>query len=612
MKMNTRTTSMKINTRTIVAAALLVSASYVNAQSTWNGGGGDNLWSTGANWGGTAPASGADVAFAGNTRLTPDLSTAFTIHSLAFSSGAGPFNLSSTNSSALTIDINSAGGANTNVINSSTTAQTISQTVIINNTLAGSTRLNASAGDLTFSDITLTKNIQVTGGAGRVVTLSRASGAGTISLTNAVSNGFTLRIGGNGAASGTLAMATGTTYIDSSTGVSGSLTSTGATTLGATSGSDSSTLYLGSGVNFGRAFTINTGNSGTTTIGADSTMSGSATFGGAITANKDFTINVGNASGLVTVNGITATARNITKTGSGTVLLNSASTLDGGAASSSLAINGGTVRVATLSNIFANASGGGALSFNGGALEYTAASATQLTTTRFASVTSNAGGATFNISDPAGSVNVQRLITGAGGVSKIGAGSLTLSATGNTYAGTTAVSAGTMLISGNLVGTTGLDVSGGTMLLGAADRINDTANVVLSGGTFSTGATTGFSETVGTVDLNGVALITLALGTGVHNLNFANSSALDWTGSTLTITGWTGTAGASGTAGKIFFGNSTSGLTGVQLSQINFTGYSPGALILSTGEIVAVPEPSTWALLAFGLTTAVVLRRRRA
>jgi uncharacterized protein (DUF1501 family) len=47
------------------------------------------------------------------------------------------------------------------------------------------------------------------------------------------------------------------------------------------------------------------------------------------------------------------------------------------------------------------------------------------------------------------------------------------------------------------------------------------------------------------------------------------------------------------------------------LQRINFTGYANGATILSSGEIVAVPEPSTWALLALSLTTVMVLRRRR-
>jgi len=195
-------------------------------------------------------------------------------------------------------------------------------------------------------------------------------------------------------------------------------------------------------------------------------------------------------------------------------------------------------------------------------------------------------------------------------ISKAGSSTLTLSGN-NSYSGATTVNAGILLVSGwGLTGTTSLAVSGGTLQLGAANVLNNAASMAFSGGNFSTGATIGFSEALGTLDLNTAATLTLALGTGVHSLNFADSSAVDWTGSTLTITGWTGTEGTSGTAGKIFFGSNASGLTSDQLSQINFAGYSSGALILSTGEIVAIPEPATWMLLAGGLTWIVVFRKR--
>jgi autotransporter-associated beta strand protein/surface protein len=162
-------------------------------------------------------------------------------------------------------------------------------------------------------------------------------------------------------------------------------------------------------------------------------------------------------------------------------------------------------------------------------------------------------------------VDFANSITGTGNVSQIGTGTLVLTS-GNSYSGTTTINQG-------------------ILRLGAAGAIPDASNVILGGGTFSTGATTGFNETAGTLRLSANA--TIALGTGSHSLNFANSSAESWNGAaTLTITGWTGTAGASGTAGKIFAGTNATGLTAAQLAKINFSGYPNGAAILSTGEVV--------------------------
>ena len=118
--------------------------------------------------------------------------------------------------------------------------------------------------------------------------------------------------------------------------------------------------------------------------------------------------------------------------------------------------------------------------------------------------------------------------------------------------------------------------------LEAANSIADDATIDLSGGQLNTGS---FAETLGTLSLSDNS--TIALGTGVHALTFAASNSATWTSAkTLTITGWTGTAGASGTAGQIFIGSSASGLTAQQISQITFTGFANGATLLSTGELV--------------------------
>jgi len=87
-----------------------------------------------------------------------------------------------------------------------------------------------------------------------------------------------------------------------------------------------------------------------------------------------------------------------------------------------------------------------------------------------------------------------------------------------------------------------------------------------------------------TLQLN--ANSSIDLGSNVHSLNFANSNAIPWAGTTLTITGWKGTAGSSGTAGKIFFGTGTGTLSAAQLAKISFTGYFSPPILLGTRELV--------------------------
>jgi hypothetical protein len=168
----------------------------------------------------------------------------------------------------------------------------------------------------------------------------------------------------------------------------------------------------------------------------------------------------------------------------------------------------------------------------------------------------------------------------------------TLPASGLTIDGNFAVTG-----SATITPTNAFTVSGSTTLaassvltLGAANILSNSGSVTLDGGTFRTGATTGYSETVGVLTVANNSII--ALGTGVHSLIFAPSNGVSWSGTSLTISGWTGTTGATGTAGKIFFGSSSSSLTAAQLAKISFSGF-PGtnAALLSTGELVPTTVP---------------------
>src|SRR5262245_26368312 len=102
---------------TILAAAF---TPPLHAQLTWSGGGGDANWSTGANWAGTAPATGDALIFAGSTQLvnTNDLvlssnawvrfnSGNFTLWGNALAFGAGITNTTGTNRIALDLNWNS-------------------------------------------------------------------------------------------------------------------------------------------------------------------------------------------------------------------------------------------------------------------------------------------------------------------------------------------------------------------------------------------------------------------------------------------------------------------------------------------------------------------------
>jgi hypothetical protein len=121
-----------------------------------------------------------------------------------------------------------------------------------------------------------------------------------------------------------------------------------------------------------------------------------------------------------------------------------------------------------------------------------------------------------------------------------------------------------------------------TKTLSGSTNVNGTLSI-LGGSSVDTGSFPLTVNSTFTLSENS----TITLGSGSHNVTFANSEAASWTAAkTLTITGWTGTAGATGTAGKIFFGSTASGLTAPQLSQIVFTGFAGTPVLLSTGELV--------------------------
>ena len=154
---------------------------------------------------------------------------------------------------------------------------------------------------------------------------------------------------------------------------------------------------------------------------------------------------------------------------------------------------------------------------------------------------------------------------------------------------------GAQIIQANFPNPTALIIANTTpagVTLSASEIIPDATNLELSGN-----LNADFTENMGTLSLTDNSVI--KLGATQHALVFTSSSASPgaadfWiAGKTLTIKGWTGTAGASGTNGQLFVGLDATGLTATQLSQIVFEGYTGGAMILSTGEVVPSPSMTT-------------------
>ena len=215
----------------------------------------------------------------------------------------------------------------------------------------------------------------------------------------------------------------------------------------------------------------------------------------------------------------------------------------------------------------------------------------------------------LNASDFAGG------ITGSGGLIKDGTNTQILSGS-NSFTGTTTVNGGTLQVAAAnaLGGTSAITVnSGGLLAVSASSAIHSSALVTLNGASGRAVAFSGsLSTSFGLLALSSTSVIDL--GSGSVALNMADSSAVAWAdGATLEIWNWSGQA-AGGGVDTVFFGNSASGLTAQQLLNVHLYGDSGQTLlgpstVLTTGELVVVPESRCLTLMLSGIL--LFIRRRR-
>jgi filamentous hemagglutinin family protein len=478
-----------------------------------------------------APTSGGSLSvtnglnIASNT-VTLGTTTSSTLTSSLLQTAAGSLGLSNT--------LYSISGNNL-TMNSGSSLSTTSNT---NYSLAGATTFTTTSGGI----MTLAGNI-VGGG-----------------------NGLTLSAAGNSTVSGVIS-GTGTTLTNSGAGtltLSGTNTYTGATTINA------GTLQLGASNALSSSTAVNVAVSGAVfdlNNFSETIASLTGASGTSVLLGTTDTLTTGDSSNTTYSGVISGTGGALTKQGSGTFTLAGTNTYTG-----LTTINAGTLSVTNASALGTTASGTtiastGTLDINGVAIGAEAISLNSgtITGTGSSSLTGNitlGGNSTLG---GTGALTLSGIISGSGlGITKTGAGTVTLSGA-NTYTGGTTINAG-------------------TLQLGASNVLSDSTavNVAISGAVFDLN---NFSDTI--ASLTGVSGTSVTLGSGTlttgDSSNTTYSGVISGTGGALTKQG-SGTFTLAGT-------NTYTGLTTISAGTLSATNASAlgttasGTTISSSGTL---------------------------
>jgi autotransporter-associated beta strand protein len=458
---------------------------------------------------------------------------------------------------ALTLTLNRNGGQNElGAVTISAGALTITAPSITASSVVDNGSLSITTTGTQSYDETIVGSISGSGPltlAGPGVTL--LNGNNTYAGATTVSSGLVILAGDNANAGGTN-IASGSRLQVGNAGTTGSITGNitdnGALTFFRTDALSFGGAISGAGVvqqSGGGILTLTGANTytGGTTIGSGLiNFASAASFGtGAITltggglqwasgTSTDISSRLaalGSGGGIFDTNGNAVTlasvlsgAGGLTKQGAGVLTLTAANTYSGGTT-----VTGGLIDFASAGNL-----GSGAVTLNGGGLQWAAGTTTDVSPR----LTLGAGGGTLDTNG--NDVTFASAVGGTGGLTKQGAGTLTLTAA-NSYSGTTTISAGVLQIA-----------AGGAVGPGAV--VNDGQLVLDNSGAMTlAGAISGTGEMV----LNGSGSTTLAgaiSGTGALVLNGSATTILtadnSWSGVT-TINHGTLQVGNGGTSGTL-------------------------------------------------------------
>ncbi len=332
-------------------------------------------------------------------------------------------------------------------------------------------------------------------------------------------------------------------------------------------------------------------------LGASQTFSAAGAgllFGGNVNLGSfQLTLSSSGANNI-TLGNIVSGPGSLSKTGTGSLTLSGANSYSAGT----------TLSAGTLTLAADTAAGSGSVALNGGTLQ---ASGTRTIANNIVLGSGSIGG-----SD---NLTLSGVVSGSSSLAKNGSGTLRLGSA-NSASGSVAINAGTLALGANgaLGSVSSVTIASGAALTldsGGGNLVNDSAGLTFAGGTLNAN---NHDENFGALNLTGSSILNLLDDATDADLTFASFGTLTG-GAVLTISGWAGGVNLSltpgGTADRVFFSTT---VPQEKLNSIFFAGNpgGQGAWQMPSGEIIPVPEPSTWALLGASLAVIPFMRRKRA
>lgn len=611
--------------------------------TVWDGGDTDNNWASGDNWNGGGgspqiPTNLSPIIMAGSVRLSNNVNaTSMTnLFWLKFSNDVAASFVIGGNGLIL-----NQGG----LINIRSGQQTISNRLDL---AAAQTWTNSGGPLVFFGTVTNRGNQLILTGVGSYRFNGALDGSGPIWF--------------NGAGTNFIGLASG--FTGDLTNDGGGIVIVGANTaLGGTAGRtiirNNSTLAFSNDITYTTAENVEVNGNGVNGMGGINNIDGTNTFQGPVTlvansrigsereklilsgavTNGGFTLSITNlANSAIMFSNIISGSGGLIKEGAGDTFLNSSNTFTG-----NVTVNGSGRLVMGATNALpgnVTVNSGGTLALERG-IDFTNSAPTvtlnglgqsgvgaldnlsgtnifreAVTLGSAASIGTEADRLTMN-----GNINnntfsleftnvanseaiISGVISGSGGLTHRGTGSLVLNAA-NTFTGPVTNFAGTISVTNasSLGTSSSYIVAGGTLLFNGFT--NTSAAVTLSGGTIQE---VDKNVSLGALTISANSIISLGSGGAQGSLRFASGTNTVGAGATLTIYGWSWNSGLTGGSDDLIFFTSTTFETASFLNNVTFFGTGGGARVLSSGELVPItPEPTT--MVTGCLTLLMVIRQ---